>query len=109
MSKNEKKQYEIEKILKEFDKNVSTFISEDIRAILKKSGLTIKGAILKDPTIQINLSDDFLQLTATLRETEDLEMKKTYFEIDLLSSDYPKSSEVKKVVDKLKKHLKKSS
>ncbi len=98
---------EIKAILQEFDKDLATAISQDIKAFLEGSALSIKGPILKEPTIQINLSDDFEKLTAILRETTDKELEKTYFEIDLLSDGYPKNSNTRKLLDKVQKKVKK--
>ncbi len=104
---SEQKEKEIRSILEEFDKELATSISADIKTFLEGSALHIKGQILKEPTIQINLSDDYTKLTAILRETQDVNLEKTYFEIDLLSEKYPKNSKTRKTLEKIQKKIKK--
>ena len=101
-----KKEKQLSAFLQKFTIEIAKSINSDMISEFQKLALTIKGPLMKSPTIQINVSDDLKNLTAIWREADDTELKKSYIEIDLLSDKYPKTSSTKKLLKKYKKNLK---
>ena len=109
MAKNKKitQEEKLNEFLKEFNKDLAKAINEDIIDLLSQTALSIKGPLVENPVIQINVSKNGDKLIAFLREKNDQELSKTYLEIDLLATNYPKNSLIKKELDKFKKQLSK--
>ena len=96
-----------QEILNKFDKELSTLIAQDIKEFFKNFAIDVKGSILKEPTIQINLSKDYDKLIIIFRETSDINLEKTFFEIDFMEQKFPKNSKSDKLIQKIKKEFKK--
>ncbi len=101
------KEERIEEFLKTFTGELAQSINDDILNFYKESALIMRGPLIKEPIIQINVSKDGTKLIAILKEKTDENLERTYVEIDLLSDLYPKGTTTKKILSKYKKELKK--